>query len=48
MNLDEDEDEDVDEPDDFARVAAYNLLSLYVLSGNSELARKIARQWLAV
>lgn len=49
MSLDnDDEDEDLDEPDDFARVTAYNLVNLYVLSGNPELARKVSRKWLAV
>lgn len=44
----EGDDDDVDEPSDFARVAAYNLSNLYMLSGNAELARAVARRWLAV
>lgn len=42
------DDDEVDEPDDFARVAAYNLSNLYMLSGSADLARGIARKWLAV
>jgi general transcription factor 3C polypeptide 3 (transcription factor C subunit 4) len=48
MDVDGDEEDEIDEPDDFARLAAYNLSSLYMLSGSADLARIVARRWLAV
>lgn len=47
MNLDDAEDDAVD-PDDFAKVAAYNLSMLYISSGSEDLGRAVARRWLAV
>ncbi|KAK4700486.1 general transcription factor 3C polypeptide 3 (transcription factor C subunit 4), partial [Phenoliferia sp. Uapishka_3] len=51
MELDRDNDDSDDEdegPDDFARVAAYNLSILYVTTGSDDLARSVAKRWLAV
>lgn len=45
---DEDNDDEIHEPDDYGRVAAYNLVNLYTFSGSPDLARGIAHQWLAV
>ncbi|KAM0788020.1 hypothetical protein ACM66B_006219 [Microbotryomycetes sp. NB124-2] len=42
------DDKDDDEPNDFARVAAYNLSNLYMLSGQDDLARMVAADWLAI
>jgi hypothetical protein len=33
---------------DYRRVAAYNLVTMYAMSGLPELARGIAERWLAV
>ncbi|ORY54996.1 hypothetical protein BCR35DRAFT_284512 [Leucosporidium creatinivorum] len=41
-------DDELDEPDDYARLAAYNLSNLYMLSGSADLARAVARKWLAI
>lgn len=41
-------DDDLDEPDDYARLAAYNLSNLYMLSGSADLARAVARKWLTI
>lgn len=41
-------DDDLDEPDDYARLAAYNLSNLYMLSGSADLAGAVARKWLAI
>ena len=38
----------IDEPDDYGRVAAYNLANLYTFSGSPDLARVVAHKWLAV
>lgn len=51
MHLDEEEDDEEEEggeegPEDYGRVAAYNLVNLYMLSGQAELARVIAIRWL--
>ena len=50
MDLDtgNDVDNDDKEPDDYGKLAAYNLTSLYVTTGSPELARVIAKRWLAV
>ncbi|SGZ05942.1 BQ5605_C031g10903 [Microbotryum silenes-dioicae] len=47
MQLDGDDEEDEDGEDDFARVAAYNLSNLYMLSGSPDLAKVIAHKWLS-
>ncbi|KAK4052048.1 transcription factor TFIIIC subunit tfc4 [Microbotryomycetes sp. JL201] len=39
---------DNDESSDFARVAAYNLSSLYMLAGQDDLARMVSHKWLSM
>lgn len=48
MLVDEDDEAEQDEPNDFAKLAAYNLSSLYMYSGSPELAREVASRWLIV
>lgn len=48
VDAEDDMDDSDDSPDDYAKVAAYNLVILYTTTGSEELARGVARRWLAV
>lgn len=39
-------DGEVDDPDDFSLLAAYNLSLLHILTGNMLMAREITNKWL--
>jgi general transcription factor 3C polypeptide 3 (transcription factor C subunit 4) len=50
MEIDDSDDEEGEAgeegPEDYGRAAAYNLVALYMLSGQAELARVVACRWL--